>query len=517
MALLNGKAAVRIPAENKLLNESGGIFSLVLKNIVRSKKNSLLIILLIASITFLFFIGNSLIGSSDRGLRNAYINSLTGDVVLQKISPVTMNLFGANTPVIDEFFTIPEFPAFDRIRDMALAEPGVTGLTSQVSTKAFLDVLGLRSAALICGVDPATYFDVFPGLILEAGRLLRPGEYGAMITADRAEEIAGRSGTYPEIGTPLLLTAGGALGFKIREVPLVGIYRYKNPGPIMNEIIITDPQTARILASIQVASSGVQTEGDALGLLDASMEDMFGEVPGGTGSLTPDTQTVEIPPENNFAGLSPDSLASYLGSFSDDEPAPLFGGDWNFIILRLERDVSAARVIASLNRKINPMGAAAVSWRIAAGNSAILLFLIQTFFNGGIVLMSVAGIIAAVNILLISVFKRTAEIGTLRAIGAGDGYIRFLVLGENLLLSCIAGLLGTLAGFWAVYAVNRAGVVIPNELIASLLGGPVLSLRIIPQVAAASFAVALLLGIAASVFPVETAVRIDPVVAVRQG
>jgi ABC-type lipoprotein release transport system permease subunit len=508
MGLSSGKAAVRIPAEKKVLNEFRSIFPLVLKNIVRSKKNSLLIVLLIASITFLFFIGNSLIGSSDQGLRDAYVNSLTGDVVLQKISPVTMNLFGANTPVIDEFFTIPELPAFDRIREAALAEPGLIGLTSQVSTKAFLDVLGLRSAALICGVDPATYFDVFPGLILETGRLLRPGEYGAMITSDRAEEIAGRSGTYPEIGTPLLLTAGGALGFKIREVPLVGIYRYQNPGPIMNEIIITDPQTARILASIQVASSGVQTEGDALGLLDASMEDMFGDTPDGTAGREP---------EDNSAGLSPDSLASYLGSFSDDKPEPLFGGDWNFIILRLERGASAGRVIASLNKKINPMGAAAVSWRIAAGNSAILLFLIQAFFNGGIVLMSAAGIIAAVNILLISVFKRTSEIGTLRAIGAGDGYIRFLVLGENLLLACIAGLLGTLAGFWAVYAVNRAGVVIPNDLIASLLGGPVLSLRIIPQVASASFAVALLLGIAASVFPVETAVRIDPVVAVRQG
>jgi ABC-type lipoprotein release transport system permease subunit len=496
-----------------LPNEFRGIFPLVLKNIVRSKKNSLLIVFLIAAITFLFFIGNSVISSSDQGLRDAYINSLTGDIVLQKISPVTMNLFGANTPVIDEFFTIPEFPAFDRIRDMAMAEPGVMGVTSQVSTKAFLDVLDLRSAVLICGVDPATYFDVFPSLVLEVGRFLRPGEYGAMITAERAERIADRSGVYPEIGTPLLLTAGGALGFKIREVPLLGIYRYQNPGPVMNEIIITDPQTARVLASIQVASSDVQMEGDALGLLDASMEDLFG----GNDSQIPDVQTPGTLPGDDSEGLSPDSLAGYLGSFSDDEPEPLLGGDWNFIILRLKQGVSAGRVISSLNKKINPMGAAAVSWRVAAGNSAILLFLVQFFFNSGVFFMSIAGVIAAVNILLISVFKRTSEIGTLRAIGAGDGYIRFLVLGENILLSCIAGCLGVLAGSWVIHAANRAGLVITNDLIASLLGGDVFSLHIIPRVAAASFGVALLLGAAASVFPVETAVRIDPIVAVRQG
>jgi ABC-type lipoprotein release transport system permease subunit len=509
-----------MPAEKNLLNEFWGIFPLVLKNIVRSKKNSLLIILLIASITFLFFIGNSAIGSSDQGLRDAYVESLTGDVVLQKISPVTMNLFGANTPVIDEFFTIPEFPAFDPILDLALDEPGVAGITSQVSTKAFLDMSDTRSPALICGVDPATYFDVFPGLILKTGRFLRSGEYGAMITAERAERIAGDSGIYPEIGTPLLLTAGGALGFKIRELPLVGIYNYKNSGPLMNEIVITDPQTARILASIQVASSGVETGEEALGLLDAPIEDLFGELSGSgeIDSLAVDTPAPGIPaPDFSGAGLSPDSLAAYLGSFANEEPEVLLGGDWNFIILRLEQGISAERVISSLNKKINPMGAVAVSWRIAAGNSAILLFLVQALFNGGIFLMSTAGIIAAVNILLISVFKRTSEIGTLRAIGAGDGYIRALIFGENFVLSCAAGCLGVLAGFWVIYAVNRAGISISNDLIASLLGGDVLSLRVIPPVVAVSFGVALLLGIAASVFPVETAVRIDPAVAVRQG
>jgi ABC-type lipoprotein release transport system permease subunit len=498
-------------AKTKILNDFLGIFSLIVKNIIRGKKNTFLIILLIASITFLFFIGNSVIGSSDRSLRGAYIENLTGDVVLQKISPVTMNLFGANTPIIDEFFTIPEFPAFDRILNLAQDEPGVHAVTSQVSTKAFLDVLGVRSAALICGVDPATYFAVFPSLVLEEGRFLRPGEYGAMITADRAQYIADSSGTYPEIGAPLLLTAGGALGFKIREIPLIGIYRYKNPGPFMNEIIITDPQTARVLASIQVASSGVEQDEDTLGLLNASLEDIFGETPGSGETDSPAAIS------ESGGGINPDSLAAYLRGFTNGEPETFLGGDWNFIILRLDPEAPAGKVISSLNKKINSMGAVAVNWRIAAGNSAILLFLVQALFNGGIFLMSTAGIIAAVNILLISVFKRTSEIGTLRSIGAGDGYIRILILGENLILSCIAGSLGVLAGCWFIYGVNRAGITIPNDLITSLLGGSVLNLYIIPATAAASFGVALFLGIAASVFPVETAVHIDPVAAVRQG
>jgi putative ABC transport system permease protein len=270
----------------------------------------------------------------------------------------------------------------------------------------------------------------------------------------------------------------------------------------MSEIVITDPQTARILASIQVASSPV-SDGDTVDFLDDPLEDLFGE--GDFFGI------------DNDNAMNPDSLAGYLGSFSDDEVVTLTGGDWNFIILRLKRGASAGRVIDSLNKKINSMGATAVNWRIAAGNSAVLLLLVQSLFNGGIFLISAAGIIAAVNSLLISVFKRTREIGTHRAIGAGDGYIRFLVLGVNMILAGLAGCLGVFLGGLFIKVINKAEMVISNELIASLLGGQTLNLAFLPTVAAVSFCVALSLGLVASIFPVETAVRINPVVAVTQG
>ncbi|GHV55583.1 ABC transporter permease [Spirochaetia bacterium] len=476
-------------------------WQLILKNITRNKKNSLVIILLIGAITFLFFIGNSIIGRSDQGLRDVYIESLTGDVVLQKKADVSMNLFGANTPIIEEFFSIPALPAYDAVRTLAAAEPGVSIVTSQVSSRAFLDVLGMREAVLLCGVDAATYFSAFPGIALEEGRFLEANEYGAMITADRARRIETRTGQHPAIGSPLLFTAGGDAGFKIREVPLVGIYSHRNPGQFMNEIVIADPQTVRVLESIQVATNVTDDDPGASVFLDAGLDDLF------SGDLF-DSNTAD---EESF---SVDLLQTFL---SDSEQEPEIGGDWNFIILRLEKGVSPAMVISSLNKKLSSFEVMAVGWRIAAGTSAILLLLIQSLFNAGVFLVSVAGIIAAVNILLISVFKRTGEIGTLRAIGAYDGYIRTLILGENMVLAFIAGAIGVLAGAWFLGAVNKMGVVIPNTLIASLLGGSVVNVTFLPSVALASLVIALGLGLAASLYPVETAVRIDPIVAVRQG
>jgi ABC-type lipoprotein release transport system permease subunit len=483
------------------------IVSFIFKNIIRNRKNSLVIVLLIASICFLFFLGNSLLGRSDRGMREAYVESLTGDLVIQKSGPVTMNMFGANTPVIDEYFKIPELPAYEMVKEIAAAESGVAGITSQVSTRAYLDLLGVREPVLLCGVDAGTYFSAFPGIELVAGRFLKDGEYGAMITVDRAEDLQKRGAKLPEMGTPLLFTAAGEAGFKIREVPLVGIYRYRNPGQLMNEIVISDPQTARVLAAIQVATAEAEMPEDFQDLFGTGLDDLFGESLFADRPEEPEAQDV----------FSVESLEAFLSASGDNGEEALVGGGWNFIILRLKPDVSAPAVIASLNRKFAASDVVAVDWRIAAGNSAILLFLVQFLLNGGVFLVSVAGIIAAVNILLISVFKRTREIGTLRAIGAGDGYIRSLILGENLVLSGGAGILGVLVGYGFICLINAADIFIPNALIASLLGGPVLRLSFIPSVAAASFAVALVLGFAAALFPVETAVRIDPIVAVRQG
>ncbi|MDR0623469.1 MAG: ABC transporter permease [Treponema sp.] len=485
------------------------IWLIVLRNIFRNKKNSLVIMLLVGSVTFLFFTGNSLISRSDKGIRGAYIESLTGDVVIQKAGDITMNLFGANTPIIDSFFSVKTLPAYEDIKAIAAREPGVTGLTSQVSGTAYLDVLGVRETVLLCGIDSPSYFNILEGIILLEGRFLDPNEYGAMITEDRASRIEKQSGERPYIGMPLMFTSGGTAGFKIREVPLVGIYRYQNPGQFMNEITLVDPQTVRVLSAIQVASSVVDVDLEAVELLDLAADDIFGD---GAAAHDPGG-------EEGTDGFSVNVMEDFLGGFSpaEIETEPVTGGDWNFIILRLDEGVSAFRVLSSLNKKLAPYDAMAVGWRIAAGQSAIMLLMIQALFNAGIFLVAVAGIIAAINVLLISVFKRTREIGTLRAIGAQDPYIRGLVMGENVVLAALAGGIAILAGYGVVVLINSRDFIIPNELIASLLSGPVLRMAFAPGVAAASFVMALMLGVAASVVPVEMAVRIEPVVAVGQG
>ncbi len=482
---------------------------LVFRNIIRNRKNSFIIFFLIMLITALFFIGNSIIGQTNAGLKKTYIDSLTADVIIQKNGEMSMNLFGANSPVIDNYVTIPTLPAYEYLAEIISAENGVERYTSQVSGRAALkmpEINDNNDGVLICGIDPETYFDCFPGISVEEGRLLESGESGAMITIERAAKVEEETGIRPSIGMPMLFSSGGNIGFKIREVPLTGIYRYENPGQFMNEIVIIDPQTARTLLAVQVATASATTEE-----IPDDLEGFFSEGFSDYEDYEP-TDYEDISAEDSIR-----ILLDSLDNKAELSAAELSGGDWNFILLRLKQGISVSRFINSLNKKLAPFDAYAAGWRTAAGTSAIMMLLVQTFFNIGGFLVSVAGVIVVVNILLIAVFRRTREIGTLRAIGASDAHIRFLVMGENCVIAFIAGITGVLAGMAFLRLVNSMNIVIPNDLVAALLGGKILNIGFLPLTAFVSFCIALFLGAAASIYPVETAVRIDPITAVREG
>jgi putative ABC transport system permease protein len=485
------------------------ILLLAFRNIIRDKKNSVIIMLLTGVITLLFFTGNSIFTRSNKGLRQAYVDNLTGDIIIEKKADVTMNLFGANAPIIEEYFSIQALTAYGSITEILDGFTEIEAYTGQVSTACYLDAPGYRSSTLICGVDAASYFPMFPGIRLLEGHFLAEGERGAMITRARADKIEKADGKKLEIGTPILLTSAGETGFKIREVPVTGIFSYTAGGSFLDEVTIVDVQTARVLAEIQVATSDVEPDAEKLNLLEGDIDDIF--------SQDLSLNSAGIAGGSEQGNALENGLEYFLGGENISGGGSLSGGgDWNFIIIRLKSGATASRVIAELNMRLGAFDAVALNWRFAAGSSAILVLLLQALFNAGIMLVGIAGVIAIINIMLIAVFRRTREIGTLRAIGASDSYIRSLILSENCVIGLFAGFAGVAAGIAVLCVVNSLRLTISNELIAGVLGGDVLTLDFSPVTALLSVSAALVLSIAASIYPVETAVKIQPVVAIRR-
>ena len=115
--------------------------------------------------------------------------------------------------------------------------------------------------------------------------------------------------------------------------------------------------------------------------------------------------------------------------------------------------------------------------------------------------LAVAGILI-MNVMLVAVSQRTAEIGLLKALGASRREIMILIVSEALLLSVIGGVIGLAIGYLGAWGIRG--------LLPELLAYP-------PNWAAVtSFSVALFTGALFCLLPARKAAKLDPVLALAK-
>ena len=131
------------------------------------------------------------------------------------------------------------------------------------------------------------------------------------------------------------------------------------------------------------------------------------------------------------------------------------------------------------------------------------IFRTLTVALGGIAAVSlvVAGILI-MNVMLVAVSQRTAEIGLLKALGSPAGTVLGLFLTEAALLSLVGAVVGLLAGFGAT------GIVIYLY--------PILPAAVPSWAAVGGFAIALITGLLSGVLPAMRAASMDPVAALAR-
>lgn len=127
-----------------------------------------------------------------------------------------------------------------------------------------------------------------------------------------------------------------------------------------------------------------------------------------------------------------------------------------------------------------------------------------TLALGGIaaISLSVAGI-GIMNVMLVSVSERTAEVGLLRALGARPHQVLAVFLAEAALLSVLGGVLGLSGGLLAVEGLSFVF--------------PALDARAPAWAIVAALAVSLAVGLVFGVLPARRATRLDPVRALGRG
>lgn len=186
------------------------------------------------------------------------------------------------------------------------------------------------------------------------------------------------------------------------------------------------------------------------------------------------------------------------------------------VVVLLDETRLTDEVVSTLRQliPIDRSGFEVVPWRDLAEFSKAVedLFTAQTNFVriviGFIIIMTIS------NTLIMSVMERTAEIGTLMAVGVRRRQIMRLFVSEGFLLGMGGGIFGIVFGYGCASLIAMVGIPMPPA--PGMDVGFIASVRVTPQLAATSFFVAVTAAVAASVYPAWKAANLNIVDALRR-
>jgi ABC-type lipoprotein release transport system permease subunit len=174
------------------------------------------------------------------------------------------------------------------------------------------------------------------------------------------------------------------------------------------------------------------------------------------------------------------------------------------------------QTMRDINDNLGPqMSIQAVDWQRAAGIIGQFIWVIRGVLTLAILIIFAVAIVIINNSMVMATLERVAEIGTMRAIGAGKGFVTAMIIFETGVLGVLAGGAGALLGALVVTAMHAKGIPAGNDVLMFLFGGP----RLYPFVEATNMVLALVatvvVSVAATLYPARLATRVSPVVAMQ--
>lgn len=141
-------------------------------------------------------------------------------------------------------------------------------------------------------------------------------------------------------------------------------------------------------------------------------------------------------------------------------------------------------------------------------NIAKMISLMTLFIK---VMLVAIVLVSILNVMIMAVYERIGEIGTIAAIGTTPGKILSLFLAEGLLLGFVGTLTGTAISLAAIAGLNSAAITFDFGMQTGLLLQPTISAREIIPILIIVIGIAVL----ASLQPAFKASRMDPITALR--
>ena len=495
------------------------------RSILRHKAKSAIIGTILFLGAFIMTLGNATTIGMRRGVERNIVQSFTGHIVLVSDQETKDNVLF--TPMAKPLKILPDY---EKLRALLKQQDFIHDFLPM--TRGGVAILGGQEMNFMltfgCNFDDFQRMFGSPITAVE-GRLLTNGDHGLLVNANGRKSLHKRQGFWlvpagselnranlsdeaakelPELVTKssLALEGFGEPGAKSKDVPVVGVIRFRSLNTLMEQLSIMDIESYREIFGYYSARDIVEDlapEQDAL--LAADEEALFG---GGDiyASGAAASSVGEL--ENRIK-----STVKITRRIDLDTAA------YNYVSILLNPGEDLNASVAKLKRlmKDNDLPVKVLSWKTASGQVAQMADIFQIILVVFVLLLFFVAIIIIMNTLSMNALERTEEFGMMRAVGARKGFITRMFLAETFSLSFVFGGSGILAGVIATWIVRALRISSGgSEIFELLFGGEVFQ----PSLGAAGVVIGILgLGIVtilAVLYPVVVARKITPLDAINR-
>jgi putative ABC transport system permease protein len=476
--------------------------TIAFRTLIKRKGRMALIAVLVGFGTFLIVFGGMFASSVARESRASIIGNFTGDfIVYADRSKSLPSPFAFSTPL-------------PNIRDVARVSSVLDSLEGVESYARYSQNYGLIQVErngkkldlpfIFYAVEPEPYRSVFSNVKMEAGSFFAvpekpaPGKAaasggaatgtdtsGIVISRFQNEQYKKNYGVTLEVGETVTLLGVTEGGVNTLRSSLLGIFEPVNYRSVFDYINYMDSTTYSGLYNFTGVTGLPDAFNDALAaanvdeasLFDLGSDDDFGKI--------------------DIGSLSAEALSGFT-----------------MIAVKLKDHDQVDQVMERLG-SMPGLGIKLAKWDKASGFYAQISSALQAFIFLATGLIFLVVTLIFMNTLIINVVERTAEIGTMRALGADKSFVRGVFLTETLILNVTAALGAMVVSVILLLAVGRTGLPLPETISQYLIGGGSLrmTMEFLPFLAALLTVV--VVSVLATIYPVSVATAITPLKAMN--
>ncbi|HEX5760115.1 MAG TPA: ABC transporter permease [Thermoanaerobaculia bacterium] len=192
------------------------------------------------------------------------------------------------------------------------------------------------------------------------------------------------------------------------------------------------------------------------------------------------------------------------------QPAYRRGNSFQSVVAKLESPAAFDRFKSALTTDPRLDVKVQRQSEFYAEQSRAMTAIIQGLGTSIAVLMGIGAVFGALNTMYSAVAARTREIGTLRALGFGNGPVVASVLVESIVLSLLGGTLGALLAYFAFDGFRT------STMNFQTFSQVAFAFQVTPALLAQGIAYALVMGLLGGLFPAIRAARLPVATALRE-